>query len=424
MVHSAAADVTRMNLFTVLFLAAVALSAAVRLWLAVRHAGHVAAHRTRVPEEFAHRIELPAHQRAADYTCAKVRLGMVHTVVDAAVVLLLTLGGGLSAIDRFWVPIAGTGLLRGLVLIGSVAVVSALVDLPFTLRRIFGIEARFGFNKMTVGMFVSDTVKQSLLAAAIGGPVVLAALWMMERLGDLWWLYAWIAWILFNLAVLAVYPTWIAPLFNKFTPLEQPELKSRIEALLNRCGFSAQGLFVMDGSRRSSHGNAYFTGFGKTKRVVFFDTLLQSLEPPEIEAVLAHELGHFKRRHVVKRIVLVFATSFALLWVLGQAMHAPWFYAGLGVDAPSTGMALVLFFMVLPAFTFLFQPVMSVYARRQEFEADEYAARNAHAADLVTALVKLYKDNASTLTPDPIHSAFYDSHPPAAVRISRLQHVA
>ena len=274
--------------------------------------------------------------------------------------------------------------------------------------------------KMTLKLFFSDMIKQGLLAAAIGLPIVLAALWMMERLGEQWWFYAWLAWSAFNLFLLAIFPTWIAPLFNKFTPLDNVELKSRIERLLQKCGFQSSGLFVMDGSTRSSHGNAYFTGFGKNKRVVFFDTLLNSLTGNEIEAVLAHELGHFKRRHVIKRIVLTFVGSFVFLWLLAQLMNAPWFFQGLGVERSGTALALILFFLALPVFTYVLHPLMSYYSRKQEFEADEYAAQQADAKDLVSALVKLYKDNASTLTPDPLHSAFYDSHPPAATRIERL----
>ena len=316
----------------------------------------------------------------------------------------------------------GAGVLRGIALIASVLLLSTLIELPLSLYRTFRLEARFGFNRMTPRLFLIDLLKRAVLACAVGLPAVFAALWMMERLGHLWWLYAWAAWVAFNLLMLAVYPIWIAPLFNKFTPLNNPELKVRVERLLEKCGFKAQGLFVMDGSKRSSHGNAYFTGFGRSKRIVFFDTLLSTLEGAEIEAVLAHELGHFKRRHVVKRIVLTFGLSFAFLWALGQLLRQDWFFTGLNVTAPSTGMALLLFFLVLPVFTFLLHPVMSLYSRKQDFEADEYAAANARASDLVSALLKLYKDNASTLTPDPLHSAFYDSHPPAVSRIARLQH--
>ena len=336
------------------------------------------------------------------------------------VVLAFTLGGGINWLDGFWRGQIGDGLMSGVAVIASVLVIAALIDLPFSLYRTFNLEARFGFNKMTLKLFFSDMIKQGLLAAAIGLPIVLAALWMMERLGEQWWIYAWLAWSVFNLFLLAIFPTWIAPLFNKFTPLDNAELKGRIERLLQKCGFQSSGLFVMDGSLRSNHGNAYFTGFGKNKRVVFFDTLLNSLTGNEIEAVLAHELGHFKRRHVIKRIVLTFVGSFVFLWLLAQLMNAPWFFQGLGVERSGTALALILFFLALPVFTYVLHPLMSYYSRKQEFEADEYAAQQADAKDLVSALVKLYKDNASTLTPDPLHSAFYDSHPPAAMRIQRL----
>jgi STE24 endopeptidase len=276
-------------------------------------------------------------------------------------------------------------------------------------------------------MFFADLVKRTVLGLLFGIPLLLGVLWLMEKMGSDWWFFAWLAWMGFNLVVLAIYPAWIAPLFNKFTPLEDAPLRARIEQLMRKCGFKSSGLFVMDGSRRSNHGNAYFTGFGKTKRIVFFDTLLSRLDVSEIEAVLAHELGHFKRRHVIKRIAWSFAMSLVFLWVLGYLMQQGWFYQGLGVSVssvPSTAMALLLFFLVMPAFTFLFQPMASLYSRKHEFEADEYAASNASAADLIRALVKLYQDNAATLTPDPLHSAFYDSHPPAAMRIARLRNLA
>ena len=313
------------------------------------------------------------------------------------------------------------GLFYGLALIFSVMLITAAVDLPFSLYRQFVIEARYGFNRMTLGLFVGDLLKQALIGIVIGAPVILAVLWLMAAMGSAWWFWVWLFWSAFNLLLLFIYPTWIAPLFNKFSPLAEGEMKTRIEALLMRCGFRSSGLFVMDGSKRSSHGNAYFTGFGNNKRIVFFDTLLERLAPPEIEAVLAHELGHFRRRHVLKRIVLMFATSLGFLWLLGQLIDAPWFYNGLGVPAQNTALALILFFLVIPVFTFPLSPLSSYLSRRNEFEADAYAAEHAAAKDLVQALVKLYQDNASTLTPDPLHSLFYDSHPPAAQRIARLQ---
>jgi STE24 endopeptidase len=410
-----------MQAFAVVFVVALLATTAVRLWLARRQVQHVLSHRAAVPEKFRAAITLDAHQKAADYTAAKGSLNMIHLLIEAGILLALTLGGLLNWLDQFWRGAIDAEILRGLALIVSVVVITGVIDLPFSWYRTFSVEARFGFNRMTPKIFIIDLLKQTLLGALIGGPLVLAALWMMHSLGANWWLWAWAAWMVFNIIMLAVYPTIIAPLFNKFTPLANAELKERIERLLQRCGFEAKGLFVMDGSTRSSHGNAYFTGFGKTKRIVFFDTLLNSLNGSEIEAVLAHELGHFKRKHVIKRIALTFIMSFVFLLLLGYLMRQPWFFGGLGVSVPSSAMALVLFALVLPIFTFLLHPLSAMYSRKQEFEADQYAAQNANAADLVSALVKLYKDNASTLTPDPLHSAFYDSHPPAAMRIARLQ---
>ena len=409
--------------FTLLFLAAFALTLAVRLWLTLRQIRFVAAHRATVPANFAERIPLAAHQKAADYTVDRNKLAISTTLVDAALLLALTLGGGLAWLHDFWSAHLA-GLPYGLALIFSVMAISALIDLPFSLYRQFVIEARYGFNRMTLGLFFADLAKQTLLGVAIGTPVILAVLWLMGAMGTYWWFHVWLFWSAFNLVALFVYPTWIAPLFNKFSPLEEGEMKTRIEALLARCGFRSSGLFVMDGSKRSSHGNAYFTGFGNNKRIVFFDTLLSRLAAPEIEAVLAHELGHFRRHHVVQRIALMFATSLGFLWLLGQLIDAAWFYNGLGVPAQSTALALILFSLVIPVFTFPLKPLSSYLSRRNEFEADAYAAEHAAADDLVRALVKLYEDNASTLTPDPLHSLFYDSHPPAAQRIARLQAAA
>ena len=405
---------------TLLFLAFFTLTLAIRLWLKLRHIAFIASHRGAVPAEFAEQITLENHQKAADYTIDRSRTALVGTVVDAGLLLAFTLGGGLAALHAFWAPRAD-GLLYGLAMIFSVMLVSGLVDLPLSLYRQFVIEARHGFNRMTVGLFFADLIKQTLLGAAIGGPVILAVLWLMGAMGESWWLYVWLFWSAFNLLLMFVYPTWIAPLFNKFAPLEEGDMKARVEALLARCGFRSSGLFVMDGSKRSSHGNAYFTGFGDNKRIVFFDTLLTRLAPPEVEAVLAHELGHFRRKHVAKRLAMMFAGSLAFLWLLGQLIDAPWFYAGLGVDAQNTALALILFFLVMPVFTFPVTPLMSYLSRRHEFEADAYAAEHAAAGDLIQALVKLYRDNASTLTPDPLHSLFYDSHPPATERIAHLQ---
>jgi STE24 endopeptidase len=382
----------------------------------------VSAHRDAVPAQFEAHVELVAHRKAADYTVAKTRLAALETLVAAALVLALTLGGGLEALARGWaVLLEAGGYAHGVALICSVAVIIAALDLPFDLYRTFVIEARFGFNRMTPPLFLADLAKQAALAALLGIPLLVCVLWLMEIMSGHWWLYVWGTWVAFNVLVLALYPTLIAPLFNKFTPLEDPALRERIESLLAKCGFRAQGLFVMDGSKRSSHGNAYFTGFGRAKRIVLFDTLVSRLAPQEVEAVLAHELGHFSRRHVWKRMAVLFAAALALLWLLGWLMETGWFYAALGVQSRSTAMALLLFFLALPAFTFLLQPFAALYSRRHEYEADAYAASHSRASYLVQALVKLYQDNAATLTPDPLHSVFYDSHPPAMLRIKRLQ---
>ena len=406
--------------FTTLFITAFALTLLGRLWLTLRHIRHVGAHRAVVPADFAESIPLAAHQKAADYTIARQRFGLRTTLVDAALLLTLTLGGGLAWLHDFWATRL-TGLPYGLALIFSLLLISGIIDLPFSLYRQFVIEARFGFNRMSLGLFFADLVKQSLIGLVIGAPVILAVLWLMGAMGSYWWLYVWLFWCIFNLLILFIYPTWIAPLFNKFSPLADGEMKTRIEALLVRCGFRSSGLFVMDGSKRSSHGNAYFTGFGNNKRIVFFDTLLERLTPGEVEGVLAHELGHFRKHHVIQRIVLMFAISLGFLWLLGELIDAPWFYAGLGVPAQNTALALILFFLVIPVFTFPLSPLGSYLSRRNEFEADAYAAANACAADLTHALVKLYEDNASTLTPDPWYVRFYYSHPPALERLSAMR---
>ena len=413
---------TGSNAFTWLFLATLAAALAARLWLAWRQIRHVRAHRGAVPETFAATIPLAAHQKAADYSVAKTRLGAVDTVIGAAALLALTLGGALQWLSDEWARLLEPQeIWHGVVLVLSVVVLLSALELPLTAYRVFVIEARFGFNRITPGMFVTDLAKQALLGALLGVPLVVLVLWLMARMGAWWWLYVWVAWMGFNLLVLLIYPTFIAPLFNKFAPLSDPALAGRIEALLGRCGFKSKGLYVMDGSKRSSHGNAYFTGFGAGKRIVLFDTLLSRLAPPEVEAVLAHELGHYRQHHVWKRVVVMFALSLALLWILGRLIDRPWFYAGLNVSTHGTATALILFVLVMPVFTFFLQPLTSLYSRRHEFEADAYAALHASAADLVKALVKLYQDNAATLTPDPVHSAFYDTHPPAASRIARLR---
>ncbi|MCK9284572.1 MAG: M48 family metallopeptidase [Rhodocyclaceae bacterium] len=411
-----------MTPFSLVFLCAVLLTCVLRLWLGTRQMRHVVVHRSQVPDSFAASVSLAEHQKAADYSVAKTRLGLIETAIGTALLLTLTFGGLLQAVaDGAAQLFALNGYAYGLTLFALIGTIGFVVDLPASIYRTFRLEARFGFNKMTPALFVSDLLKQLLLSALIGAPLLLAVLWLMAHMGALWWFWVWLFWLGFNVAALLLYPTLIAPLFNKFSPLEDAALKSRIEALMARCGFAAKGLFVMDGSKRSAHGNAYFTGLGRHKRIVFFDTLLATLTPAQVEAVLAHELGHFKHRHIVKRILLLAALSLALLWLLDQLIDAPWFYAGLGVHTPGTAMALLLFSFALPVFAFPLSPLTSALSRRHEYEADRYAAANADASALVAALVRLYKDNAATLTPDPLHSAFYDSHPPASLRIAALQ---
>ncbi len=392
-----------------------------RLWLGSRQVAYVQANRAQVPAAFSSDISLESHQKAADYSSAKTKLALTEVIVQALLLLGFTLGGGLQWLDDAWRNLLPNAeIIRGALVICSAMLVSALIDIPFEYYKTFSVDEKFGFNKMTPNMFFSDLVKHSVVGIALGAPLLFAALWLMQSAGQYWWFYLWVVWSLFNIVMLAVYPTFIAPLFNKFTPLADESLKSRIEALLTKCGFKSQGLFVMDGSARSSHGNAYFTGFGSSKRVVFFDTLLSRLNAEEIEAVLAHELGHFKHHHVIKRIAMLFFMSFLGLALLGWLTNQAWFYNGLGVTTPSNYMALMLFLLVSPVFLFILRPIMASYSRKNEFEADDYAAKHANAKHLVEALVKLYRDNASTLTPDPLHSAFYDSHPPASMRIAKL----
>lgn len=406
---------------TFIFVSLLAITTLVRLWLGNRHIQYVQSHRQQVPAAFAQTISLEAHQKAADYSSAKTKVTIAETAAHAVLLLLLTVGGGLQWIDQIWTQwLPNQDIIRGALVICSALFASTLVELPFDYYRTFTVDAQFGFNKMTPAMFFSDMLKHGLVGLALGAPILFAALWLMQGAGDYWWFYLWAIWSVFNIGMLAIYPTFIAPLFNKFTPLADVSLKSRIENLLTKCGFKSQGLFVMDGSTRSGHGNAYFTGFGSSKRVVFFDTLLDKLNADEIEAVLAHELGHFKHHHVIKRVAMMFSISLVGLALLGWLINQSWFYAGLGVHQPSDYMALILFLLVSPTFLFLLRPIMASYSRKNEFEADDYAAKHADAKYLVDALVKLYRENASTLTPDPLHSAFYDSHPPASIRIAKL----
>ncbi len=412
--------------FSLLFVAFLVLTLAVRFWLASRQLRHVLANRGAVPAEFAGTIALAAHQKAADYTMARTRYGIVTMFVNAAVLVGFTLLGGLQWLSVQVFGLTGGGMAYQIGLLAAFAAISGLIDLPVDWYRQFRLEQRFGFNKMTPGLFVADMLKGLLLAVVLGLPLAWIVLALMSGAGDLWWLYTWFVWSGFQLLMMVLFPTVIAPLFNKFTPLADETLKSRIENLMQRVGFASKGLFVMDGSKRSAHGNAYFSGFGAAKRIVFFDTLLARLAPQEIEAVLAHELGHFKLKHIVKRIVLMFGLSLAFLALLGWLKNQVWFYTGLGVSpliAPgqsNDALALILFMLALPVFTFLLAPLGSLSSRKHEFEADAFAAQHTDARDLVSALVKMYEDNASTLTPDPLHSAFYDSHPPASIRIRHL----
>ena len=413
--------------FSILFVSFIILTLLVRFWLASRHIRHVLAHRAAVPLEFAEKIRLAAHQKAADYTIARTKFGLLTLLINTLVLVGFTLLGGLQWLSLQIFQLTGPGMTYQLGLLAAFALISGAIDLPFDYYKQFSLEQRFGFNKMSKGLFFGDMVKGALLGAAIGLPLAWVVLTLMGKAGDLWWLYTWLVWSGFQLLMMVLYPTVIAPLFNKFTPLEDQSLKARIEGLMQRVGFASKGLFVMDGSKRSAHGNAYFSGFGAAKRIVFFDTLLARLQPQEIEAVLAHELGHFKLKHIVKRIVVMFALSLGFLALLGYLKTQPWFYDGLGVNPvllpgqSNDAMVLLLFMLVLPVFTFLFGPLTSLTSRKHEFEADAFAAKHTDARDLVSALVKMYEDNASTLTPDPLHSAFYDSHPPASVRIRQLK---
>jgi STE24 endopeptidase len=410
--------------FTLAFAIALVAGFLLKVWLASRQVRHVAQHRASVPAAFADRITLAAHQKAADYTIAKSRLGLLELAFGTAVLLGWTLLGGLDWLNQALVTRMGPGMWQQLALLGSFVVIGGLIDLPFTLYQTFVVEERFGFNKMTFKLWLTDLVKSSLIGALIGLPIAALILWLMGAMGNLWWLYAWLFWMGFNLLLLVVYPTVIAPLFNKFVPLDDEALKTRVTALMQRCGFAAKGLFVMDGSKRSAHANAYFTGFGASKRVVFFDTLLKQLSPGEVDAVLAHELGHFKHKHVIKRIVGMFAMSLVGFALLGYLSQQVWFYLGLSVrpvpGGPNDALALLLFMMAVPVFTVFISPIFAQFSRKHEFEADAYAVAQTNGADLKNALLKLYEDNASTLTPDPLFVKFYYSHPPASERLARM----
>jgi len=400
---------------------------ALRLWLNTRQIRHVARHRGRVPAPFAATVPLAAHERAADYTIARARLGMVSMAWGAAVLVGWTLLGGLDLLNvavRDSVEPRWGGMGYQLALVATFTLLSGLLDLPLDIYQTFVLEQRFGFNRMTPSLFVADLARSTLLAALIGLPLAALVLWIMGALGASWWIWAWVAWVAFHLALLVVYPSWIAPLFNRFERLTDEALEQRVRALMQRCGFAAKGLFVMDGSRRSAHANAYFTGLGASKRVVFFDTLLARLTPGEVEAVLAHELGHFRHRHVLMRMIVIFGVSLVALALLGWLAGQSGFYAGLGVapnlSAPNDALALLLFGLALPPFFFLLSPLGALFSRRHEFQADAYACANADGRDLASALLKLHEDNASTLTPDPLYVRFYYSHPPATERLAAL----
>ncbi len=418
-------------IFTLVFSAVLVLGLLSRFYLASRQIRHVAQHRGSVPAAFASTISLEAHQKAADYTIVKARFGLLEMAFGAAVLLCWTLLGGIDRLNQALVSsaLASYGpLVPQLVLLAAFGIIGGLLDLPFTLYSTFKIEERFGFNKMTIRLWLADLMKGVLVGAVIGLPIVALILWLMGSAGSLWWLWAWATWMGFNLLVLVLYPTVIAPLFNKFKPLDDEVLKTRVTALMQRCGFAAKGLFVMDGSKRSAHANAYFTGFGAAKRVVFYDTLLNQLNPGEVDAVLAHELGHFKHKHIIKRIIGMFAMSLLGFALLGWLSSQVWFYTGLGVrpslDGANDALALLLFMLVVPLFSFFVSPLFARFSRKHEFEADAYAVSQTRASDLQSALLKLYKDNASTLTPDPIFVKFYYSHPPASERLARMDSVS
>ncbi len=406
--------------FAVLLLAGLV----VRLWLANRQARHVWRHREQVPAAFAGTVSAEAHRKAAGYTIARLRLGIVEAAVDTAVLLGWTLLGGLDALNQALLAWLGPGMTQQLALLGAFALIGAVPSLLLGWWSTFRIEARFGFNRMSMRLWLADLLKGTAVATVVGLPIAALVLWLMGSAGPWWWLWAWGAWMGFNLLLLVLYPTFIAPLFNKFEPLTDETVKARVQALMQRCGFAAKGLFVMDGSRRSAHANAYFTGFGAAKRVVFFDTLLRQLEPGEIDAVLAHELGHFKRRHILQRLVLMFALSLAGFALLGWLSGQSWFFTGLGATpslaASNDALALILFLLLAPVATFFLSPLLAQLSRRHEFEADAYASEQANGHELASALLKLYQDNASTLTPDPLYARFYYSHPPASERLARL----
>jgi STE24 endopeptidase len=412
-----------MNSFTFIFLIVLFLSSGIQFWLAKRQAVYVAAHRDDVPDAFKNTVSLAAHQKAADYTLEKGKLANIDGVASIIVLLLLTLGGVINWSFQFWASVITSPLMVGVAATATIFLLMTLLEIPSSWYQTFVIEEKFGFNKSTLQQFIKDHVMQLALGAAIGLPLLALILWVMDAVGSLWWLWAWGILISFSLLMSWLYPTVIAPLFNKFTPMEDGALKQRISGLLARCGFNSQGIFIMDGSKRSGHGNAYFTGLGNNKRIVFYDNLVASLDDEELEAVLAHELGHFRCKHVIKMLVATSIMTLISFAVLGLLISQDWFYTGLGVavEQKSNAVALLLFIMVSSSFTFFMQPISAYFQRQFEFEADDFAAKNAKASKLISGLVKLYEENASTLTPDPLYSAFHYSHPPAAIRIAHLE---
>lgn len=412
------------NLLSLAFAVLLAASVVLKLWLANRQMRHVALHRDNVPEAFAAQISLAEHQKAANYTIAQGQFGLLELAWSTVLLLAWTLLGGLTFLNAWVGTLVAPGLWQQVALVVAFGVIGGVLDLPWAAWRTFVLEQRFGFNRTTVKLWLQDLAKSSIVGAVIGVPMIALVLWLMGATGTLWWLWTWAVWMGFNLLMLVVYPTWIAPLFNKFQALEDATLKERVTQLMQRCGFTSKGFYVMDGSRRSAHANAYFTGFGTSKRVVFYDTLLAQLSPAEVDAVLAHELGHFKHKHITKRIVSMFALSLVALALLGWLSQQVWFYTGLGVVPNLAGgndaLALLLFMMAMPVATSFVSPVFAQISRKHEFEADAFAAQNANGQDLANALLKLYKDNASTLTPDPVYVKFYYSHPPASERIARM----
>jgi len=413
-----------MHSFTLLFLVFLIASVTVRIWLSHRQLNHIQLHRNQVPAEFTDKIKLEDHQKAADYSCTKLRVGRVSLAWETVWLLFWTLGGGLNTLDLWWANHQLTPLFNGIAVIASLIILMSIIDLPFSLYHTFVVEQKFGFNQTSWKTWLLDLLKTILLMLILGLPLIATILWLMNQAGQYWWFYAWLVWTTFSLLMLWAWPVFIAPLFNRFSALEDVSLKSRIDSLLQRCGFHSEGVYVIDGSKRSAHGNAYFTGFGKNKRIVFYDTLLETLSEDEVEAVLAHELGHFKRHHIKKSLLISLVVTLLGFALLAWLMTSNWFYTAMGVEVASTHTALLLFVLTMPVFTYFVSPLFSALSRKHEFEADEFAKLNSDYRALISALVNMYRDNASTLTPDPVHSMFYDSHPPASIRIDHLKSVA